>query len=96
MVMQKMRIFFLVLLAIACIAMAIFVVLWTKKLDKMMDEELNPTVVEPVQEQQQVTPVVNTDTVDALQQSFDSLLSWESIEELYEWETGFWFIGSVE
>lgn len=62
-----------------------------------MDEELNPTVVEPVQEkQQQVTPVVNTDTVDALQQSFDSLLSWESIEKLYEWETGFWFIGSVE
>ncbi len=62
-----------------------------------MDEELNPIVVEPVQEeQQQVTPVVNTDTVDALQQSFDSLLSWESIEELYEWETGFWFIGSVE
>jgi hypothetical protein len=41
----------------------------------MMDEELNPTVVEPVKEQQQVTPVVNTDTVDALQQSFDSLLS---------------------
>ena len=62
-----------------------------------MDEELNPIVVEPVQEeQQQVTPVVNTDTVDALQQSFDSLLSWESIEKLYEWETGFWFIGSVE
>jgi hypothetical protein len=24
------------------------------------------------------------------------LLSWDSIEELYEGETGFWFIGSVE
>jgi hypothetical protein len=41
-----------------------------------MDGELNPVVVEPVEEpvQEQETPV-NNDTVDALQESFDSLLS---------------------
>ena len=64
-----------------------------------MEEELNPTVVAPVQEEQQVEETVipvNNDAVDALQESFDSLLSWESIEELYEWETGFGFIGGVE
>ena len=62
-----------------------------------MEEELKPVVTTPVQEEKkEENPIVNTDTVDALQQSFDSLLSWESIEELYEWETGFWFIGSVE
>ena len=40
--------------------------------------------------------VLNNDAVDALQESFDSLLSGESIEDLYEWQTGFGFIGSVE
>lgn len=62
----------------------------------MMDSELNPVVEEPVEIEQPVENNVNKDTIDALQESFDILLSWESIEELYEWETGFWFIGDVE
>ena len=61
-----------------------------------MDSELNPVVEEPVEIEQPVENNVNKDTIDALQESFDILLSWESIEELYEWETGFWFIGDVE
>ena len=95
--MKKTNIYVLAFLAIACVALAIFVVMWTRKIDKIMDGELNPVVVEPVEEpvQEQEIPV-NNDTVDALQESFDSLLSWESIEDLYEWQTGFGFIGSVE
>ncbi len=95
--MKKTNIYVLAFLAIACVALAIFVVMWTRKIDKIMDGELNPVVVEPVEEpvQEQEIPV-NNDTVDALQESFDSLLSWESIEELYEWQTGFGFIGSVD
>ena len=61
-----------------------------------MEAELNPVVEEPVQIEQPVENSINNDTVDALQQSFDILLSWESIEELYEGETGYWFIGDVE
>ena len=95
--MKKTNIYVLAFLAIACVALAIFVVMWTRKIDRIMDGELNPVVVEPVEEpvQEQEIPV-NNDTVDALQESFDSLLSWESIEELYEWQTGFGFIGSVD
>ena len=62
-----------------------------------MEGEINPVAVEPVEEPEQVQEIpVNNDAVDALQESFDSLLSWESIEDLYEWQTGFGFIGSVE
>ena len=95
--MKKTNIYILAFLAIACVALAIFVVMWTRKIDKIMEGEINPVVVEPVEEpvQEQEIPV-NNDTVDALQESFDSLLSWESIEDLYEWQTGFGFIGSVE
>ena len=95
--MKKTNIYVLAFLAIACVALAIFVVMWTRKIDKIMDGELNPVVVEPVEEPEQVQEIpVNNDAVDALQESFDSLLSWESIEDLYEWQTGFGFIGSVE
>ena len=96
--MKKTNVFLLAFLAIACVIMAVLVVLWTKKVDKMMEEELNPVVVEPVQEEEVKEPEVpvNNDAVDALQESFDSLLSGDSIEELYEWETGFGFIGNVE
>ena len=96
--MKKVNMILLAILAIACVVMAIFVVIWTRKVDKMMEEELNPTIVAPVQEEQQEETAipVNNDAVDALQESFDSLLSWESIEELYEWETWFGFIGNVE
>ena len=95
--MKKTNIYILAFLAIACVALAIFVVMWTRKIDKIMDGELNPVVVEPVEEPEQVQEIpVNNDAVDALQESFDSLLSWESIEDLYEWQTGFGFIGSVE
>ncbi len=97
MIMKKTNVFLLAFLAIACVIMAVLVVLWTKKVDKMMEEELNPVVVEPVQEEVKEPEVpVNNDAVDALQESFDSLLSGDSIEELYEWETGFGFIGNVE
>jgi len=95
--MKKTNIYILAFLAIACVALAIFVVMWTRKIDKMMEGEINPVVVEPVEEPEQVQEIpVNNDAVDALQESFDSLLSWESIEDLYEWQTGFGFIGSVE
>ena len=97
MIMKKTNVFLLAFLAIACVIMAVLVVLWTKKVDKMMEEELNPVVVEPVQEEVKESEVpVNNDAIDALQESFDSLLSGDSIEELYEWETGFGFIGNVE
>ncbi len=95
--MKKTNIYILAFLAIACVALAIFVVMWTRKIDKIMEGEINPVVVEPVEEPEQVQEIpVNNDAVDALQESFDSLLSWESIEDLYEWQTGFGFIGSVE
>ena len=95
--MKKTNIYILAFLAIACVALAIFVVMWTRKIDKIMEGEINPVVVEPVEEPEQVQEnPVNNDAVDALQESFDSLLSWESIEDLYEWQTGFGFIGSVE
>ena len=96
-IMKKTNVFLLAFLAIACVIMAVLVVLWTKKVDKMMDAELNPVVVEPVQEEIEESEVpVNNDAIDALQESFDSLLSGDSIEELYEWETEFGFIGNVE
>jgi len=95
--MKKTNIYILAFLAIACVALAIFVVMWTRKIDKIMEGEINPVVVEPVEEPEQVQEIpVNNDAVDALQESFDSLLSGESIEDLYEWQTGFGFIGSVE
>lgn len=95
--MKKTNIYILAFLAIACVALAIFVVMWTRKIDKMMEGEINPVVVEPVEEPEQVQEIpVNNDAVDALQESFDSLLSGDSIEELYEWETEFGFIGNVE
>ena len=95
--MKKTNIYILAFLAIACVALAIFVVMWTRKIDKIMEGEINPVVIEPVKEPEQVQEIsVNNDAVDALQESFDSLLSWESIEDLYEWQTGFGFIGSVE
>ena len=96
-IMKKTNVILLTLLAIACVVMAVLVVLWTKKVDKMMDAELNPVVVEPVQEEVEEPEVpVNNDAIDALQESFDSLLSGDSIEELYEWEKEFGFIGNVE
>ena len=66
--MKKTNIYILAFLAIACVALAIFVVMWTRKIDKIMDGELNPVVVEPVEEpvQEQEIPV-NNDAVDALQ-----------------------------
>lgn len=96
-IMKKTNVFLLAFLAIACVIMAVLVVLWTKKVDKMMDEELNPVVVEPIEEEIEEPEVpVNNDAIDALQESFDSLLSGDSIEELYEWETEFGFIGNAE
>ena len=89
--MKKTNIFFLALLAVICVIIAFFVVQWTRKLDKMMEEEINPTVVEPIEEEVKQEKV-NKDSLNALQESFDALLSWESIEELYEGETDFGFI----
>ena len=95
--MKKTNIYILAFLAIACVALAIFVVMWTRKIDKIMEGEINPVVVEPVQEEVKEPEVpVNNDAIDALQESFDSLLSGDSIEELSEWETEFGFIGNVE
>jgi len=96
--MKNTNIYLLGFLALAFAALAVFVVIGTRNLDKMMEGEVNPVVVEePVKEvEAKEEVVVNKETVDALQESFDSLLSWESIEELYEWQTGYGFIGSVE
>lgn len=93
--MRKTSIFFLALLAIISVIIAFFVVRWTRKLDKMMEDELNPVVVEPIDEDEKQDNV-NKDSLNALQESFDALLSWESIEELYEGETDFGFIEADE
>ena len=93
--MRKTSIFFLALLAIISVIIAFFVVRWTRKLDKMMEDELNPVVVEPIDEDVKQDNV-NKDSLNALQESFDALLSWESIEELYEGETDFGFIEADE
>jgi hypothetical protein len=37
-------------------------------------------------------PNVDVKTVDALQDSFDALFSWDDIENLYEGQTDFWFV----
>jgi hypothetical protein len=40
----------------------------------MMEEEINPTVVEPIEEEVKQEKV-NKDSLNALQESFDALLS---------------------
>lgn len=60
-----------------------------------IDNELwisRPQVEENYEDIQEATVEVDTQSVDALQESFDALFSWEDIGEYYEWETEFWFI----
>jgi hypothetical protein len=53
------------------VAITVFVVILTSKLDKMVDEEIYQEVV--IEEEEE--PNVDVKTVDALQDSFDALFS---------------------
>lgn len=85
--MKKAQIVIMSILTLILIAITVFVVILTNKLDKMVDEEIHQEVVIEDEE-----PSVDMETVDALQDSFDALFSWEDIENLYEGQTDFWFV----
>ena len=86
--MKKAQIVIMSILTLILVAITVFVVILTSKLDKMVDEEINQEVV--IEEEEE--PNVDVKTVDALQDSFDALFSWEDIENLYEGQTDFWFV----
>ena len=85
--MKKAQIVIMSILTLILIAITVFVVILTNKLDKMVDEEIHQEVVIEDEESS-----VDMETVDALQDSFDALFSWEDIENLYEGQTDFWFV----
>ena len=85
--MKKAQIVIMSILTLILVAITVFVVILTNKLDKMVDEEIHQEVVIEDEE-----PSVDMETVDALQDSFDALFSWEGIENLYEGQTDFWFV----
>ncbi len=86
--MKKAQIVIMSILTLILVAITVFVVILTSKLDKMVDEEIYQEVVIEDEEK----PNVDVKTVDALQDSFDALFSWEDIENLYEGQTDFWFV----
>ena len=86
--MKKAQIVIMTILTLILVAITVFVVILTGKLDKMVDEEIHQEVVIEDEEE----PSVDVKTVDALQDSFDALFSWEDIENLYEGQTDFWFV----
>ena len=86
--MKKAQIVIMSILTLILVAITVFVVILTSKLDKMVDEEIHQEVVIEDEEK----PNVDVKTVDALQDSFDELCSWEDIENLYEGQTDFWFV----
>ena len=86
--MKKAQIVIMSILTLILVAITVFVVILTSKLDKMVDEEIRQEVV--IEEEEE--PNVDVKTVDALQDSFDALFSWEDIENLYEGQTDFWFV----
>jgi uncharacterized protein YoxC len=71
--MKNVKIVLLSIFALLCVLAAIFVVIATNKIDKMIEEETQ----QPVQVVQDEIDedVVNHETVDALQESFDALFS---------------------
>jgi len=91
--MKNVKIVLLSIFALLCVLAAIFVVIATNKIDKMIEEETQ----QPVQVVQDEIDedVVNHETVDALQESFDALFSWENVEDFYEGETDFGFVGAA-
>ena len=86
--MKKAQIVIMSILTLILVAITVFVVILTSKLDKMVDEEIRQEVV--IEEEEE--PNVDVKTVDALQDSFDALFSWEDMENLYEGQTDFWFV----
>ena len=86
--MKKAQIVIMSILTLILVAITVFVVILTSKLDKMVDEEIRQEVV--IEEEEE--PNVDVKTVDVLQDSFDALFSWEDIENLYEGQTDFWFV----
>ena len=86
--MKRAQIVIMSILTLILVAITVFVVILTSKLDKMVDEEIRQEVV--IEEEEE--PNVDVKTVDALQDSFDALFSWEDIENLYEGQTDFWFV----
>jgi large-conductance mechanosensitive channel len=68
--MKKAQIVIMSILTLILIAITVFVVILTNKLDKMVDEEIHQEVVIEDEE-----PSVDMETVDALQDSFDALFS---------------------
>lgn len=86
--MKKAQIVIMSILTLILVAITVFVVILTSKLDKMVDEEIYQEVV--IEEEEE--PNVDVKTVDALQDSFDALFSWEDMENLYEGQTDFWFV----
>jgi anionic cell wall polymer biosynthesis LytR-Cps2A-Psr (LCP) family protein len=69
--MKKAQIVIMTILTLILVAITVFVVILTSKLDKMVDEEIRQEVVIEDEEE----PSVDVKTVDALQDSFDALFS---------------------
>jgi uncharacterized protein YoxC len=71
--MKNLKVVLLSVFALLCVLAAIYVVIATNKIDKMIEEETQ----QPVQVVQDEIDedVVNHETVDALQESFDALFS---------------------
>jgi anionic cell wall polymer biosynthesis LytR-Cps2A-Psr (LCP) family protein len=69
--MKKAQIVIMSILTLILVAITVFVVILTSKLDKMVDEEIHQEVVIEDEEE----PSVDVKTVDALQDSFDALFS---------------------
>jgi anionic cell wall polymer biosynthesis LytR-Cps2A-Psr (LCP) family protein len=69
--MKKAQIVIMSILTLILVAITVFVVILTSKLDKMVDEEIRQEVVIEDEEE----PSVDVKTVDALQDSFDALFS---------------------
>ncbi|MBQ9553988.1 hypothetical protein IJU97_03375 [bacterium] len=90
--MKNVKLFILFLATIIAVALAVYVVRSTNKINKMMDEELTPT--QTTNQENNVEPDTNVETVDALQESFDELFAQENIEDLYEGETDYGFIAT--
>lgn len=85
---------FLILLAILSVLIAAGTLFYTRKIEKQLHEPMPGMIYQPEAPSQTVTP--SEQETDALQQDFDTLLSGESLSEMYEGVSDYGFTGAQE
>ena len=83
------------ILALLSIAAMVFVLLWQKRIQQQFQ---NPELMTPseISEKRTTETPLQTSGIDFLMSDFESLLSGNDLETLYQWEQDYGFITSQE